>query len=437
MTSSEILVSLCVIRIEVSDPDSEESVAAMAVRKMRGCREPRNITIENYSSAEEGPTPLLPQSLNKSHSTSRLSPEDAVSSISQNPAPEGAASCNVPDQISFFSGNPFVEVTKGILHLFKEDELTAVKSAATRSNTICMLSVPANMTCHDLLQFTAACHENIQHFRILRDDNPDQYMALITFRNSAPASEFYETYNGAPYNSLEPDAVCHLVFVSNVEVGDNGMPIAGHTELPSCPVCLERMDESVDGILTVLCNHTFHASCLVKWGDTSCPICRYAQTPEPLGDSNCMECGGTNTELIALCAYARFFLFQKKISTLNKEKQTLEKKIQNITHKLSQSQSELSEEKALRKSLQLNQTSWQTKHKQLQDELAQYKTGKESELTDLKEQLRDVMFFLEAQKQIENSADREEIAAGRILIGPDAKTSKNSSTRSSRRQSKR
>lgn len=63
-------------------------------------------------------------------------------------------------------------------------ELTAVKNAATRSNTICMLSVPANMTCHDLLQFTAACHENIQHFRILRDDNPDQYMALITFRNS-------------------------------------------------------------------------------------------------------------------------------------------------------------------------------------------------------------------------------------------------------------
>ena len=51
----------------------------------------------------------------------------------------------------------------------------------------------------------------------------------------------------------------------------------------------------------------------------------------------------------------------------------------------------------------------------------------------MKEQLRDVMFFLEAQKQIENSADREEIAAGRILIGPEAKTS---SSRGSRRQSK-
>jgi len=114
---------------------------------------------------------------------------------------------------------------------------------------------------------------------------------IISVAFQSAASEFYETFNGAPYNSLEPDVVCHMVFVSKVEIGDNGMPLSGHTELPSCPVCLERMDESVDGILTILCNHTFHSSCLVKWGDTSCPICRYAQTPEPLADSRCMECG--------------------------------------------------------------------------------------------------------------------------------------------------
>lgn len=56
--------------------------------------------------------------------------------------------------------------------------------AADRSHTICMLSVPATMTCHDLLTFTAACHQDIQHFRILRDSSPNQYMALITFRSS-------------------------------------------------------------------------------------------------------------------------------------------------------------------------------------------------------------------------------------------------------------
>lgn len=54
--------------------------------------------------------------------------------------------------------------------------------AAQRSQTICILAVPATMTCHDLLIFTAACHGDIQHLRIVRDGSPNQYMALLTFR---------------------------------------------------------------------------------------------------------------------------------------------------------------------------------------------------------------------------------------------------------------
>lgn len=173
------------------------------------------------------------------------------------------------------------------------------------------------MTCHDLLRFTAPCHQDVRHFRILRDGSPNQYMALITFKSAViifneldllhilillyynitfymtfqnAATEFYGSFNGTPYNSFEPDVICHMVFVYSVEVTYNAMPLSGHTELPLCPVCLERMDESVDGILTILCNHTFHASCLAKWGDTSCPVCRYAQTPESFADSYCMEC---------------------------------------------------------------------------------------------------------------------------------------------------
>lgn len=134
-----------------------------------------------------------------------------------------------------------------------------------------------------------------------------------------------------------------------------------------------------------------------------------------------------------------FFFVKKKLSSLTKEKQTLERKIQATSQKLEKTQMELAEEKALRKSLEMNQTSWQTKHKQLNDELVEYKSKKEAELVDLKEQLRDVMFFFEAQKQIENSADRDEIAEGRIIIGPEANTStKNTNSRGgSKRHSKR
>ena len=45
-------------------------------------------------------------------------------------------------------------------------------------------------------------------------------------------------------------------------------------ELPSCPVCLERLDSTVTGLVTLPCAHTFDCDCLQKWGDSRCPVCR-------------------------------------------------------------------------------------------------------------------------------------------------------------------
>lgn len=47
------------------------------------------------------------------------------------------------------------------------------------------------------------------------------------------------------------------------------LPVMELTELPKCTVCLERMDESVNGVLTTLCNHSFHSQCLQRWEDAS------------------------------------------------------------------------------------------------------------------------------------------------------------------------
>lgn len=49
------------------------------------------------------------------------------------------------------------------------------------------------------------------------------------------ALEFYKSYNGAAYNLLEPDSLCHAVWVSEIERGGDGVPPVGHTELPNCP----------------------------------------------------------------------------------------------------------------------------------------------------------------------------------------------------------
>lgn len=66
-----------------------------------------------------------------------------------------------------------------------------------------------------------------------------------------------------------------------------------------CPVCLEHLEsdpsdyeltEIGGGVpLTILCGHTFHARCLFRWCDTTCPVCRYQQHPNQT--SCCDLCG--------------------------------------------------------------------------------------------------------------------------------------------------
>ncbi|KOB64836.1 Brca1-associated protein (Brap2) [Operophtera brumata] len=214
-------VSLCVLRIEIDedlpemgDNPAERDAAKEQKRRDRGGRESRTITVETYASILTGPdidTGILPSSSRRSPPKSSTS-EDA-------------------ETISFFCGNPLVEVTKGILHLYKEK-----------------------------------------------------------FRTSKAAAEFHKEFDGVPYSTLEPNAVCHMAWVSRVEWGRDGAPPPSHTELPTCPVCLERMDESVAGVLSVQCAHAFHAECLARWQHARCPVCRCAQVPEPRATQMCHEC---------------------------------------------------------------------------------------------------------------------------------------------------
>lgn len=206
-------------------------------------------------------------------------------------------------KVAFFCGNPIVEIIQGIIHIYKNNDMTLLTEGVYRSEMICMLSVPAKMTCKDLMEFVAPSEEFIECVKIIRDSNPNQYMVLVKFRNQGLADDFYDTYNGQPYNLLEEE-VCHLVYVAKVEtkkLSEGGsLPCEGLTELPKCPVCLERMDESVEGVLTILCNHSFHGSCLSKWSDTTCPVCRYCQTPQPVDDNKCFECDSSESLWICL-----------------------------------------------------------------------------------------------------------------------------------------
>jgi BRCA1-associated protein len=86
-------------------------------------------------------------------------------------------------------------------------------------------------------------------------------------------------------------------------------PTPSLVELPTCPVCLERMDETT-GLLTILCQHVFHCACLEKWRGSGCPVCRYTQNDAftshnrsqdgELPDNECSVCGSTQNLWICL-----------------------------------------------------------------------------------------------------------------------------------------
>ncbi|XP_016150153.1 BRCA1-associated protein-like [Sinocyclocheilus grahami] len=344
----------------------------------------------------------------------------------------------LPDQISFFSGNPSVEIVHGIMHLYKTNKMTSLTEDVRRSAMLCILTVPTTMTSHDLMKFVAPFNDVMEHMKIIRDSMPNQYMVLVKFRSQADADSFYTTCNGRQFNSIE-DAVCQLVYVERAEVikSEEGasLPVMDLTELPKCTVCLERMDESVNGVLTTLCNHSFHSQCLQRWEDASCPVCRYCQTPEPVEENKCFECGVQEVNnyvhrLVASKTDGKMVQYEcegdtcqdEKIDALQLEVYTVFcavfcrcSQLNNKVVKLSQ---ELREEQEMNRCLRANQTQLQAQLQEEERRAHEAAANKDGQIAELQEQLRDVMFYLETQQQIDRMpADaRQEIQEGQINI---------------------
>ncbi|KAF2812567.1 RING-10 protein [Mytilinidion resinicola] len=225
--------------------------------------------------------------------------------------------------------------------------------------TLCILAVPSYMTPSDLLGFVGEqTREDVSHFRLIRTGRTNKYMVLMKFREAQKAKQWRKEWNGKLFNSMEPEN-CHVVFVKSIEfqTADSNRdpssfpnmnndpftpaatpqptaplpvtvsspvetsplasslttkPLAPPTpslvELPTCPVCLERMDETT-GLLTILCQHVFHCACLEKWRGSGCPVCRYTQNDALIGrghgdgeapENECSVCGSTSNLWICL-----------------------------------------------------------------------------------------------------------------------------------------
>ncbi|KXJ86293.1 hypothetical protein Micbo1qcDRAFT_168623 [Microdochium bolleyi] len=177
-----------------------------------------------------------------------------------------------------------------------EDRLEALINNCT---TLCIPAVPSYLSPSDFLGFIGdKWRDQVSHYRMVMTERMNRYLVLLKFRNSKRAQQFRNHFDGRVFTDVEPET-CSVAFVRTVTFetptvpngsfpdlsqdpftpSDSLKPFPPPTpdliELPTCPVCLERMDDTT-GLLTIPCQHVFHCSCLQKWKGSGCPVCRHA-----------------------------------------------------------------------------------------------------------------------------------------------------------------
>ena len=122
---------------------------------------------------------------------------------------------------------------------------------------------------------------------------------------------------------------------------------------------------------------------------------------------------------------------------VTKEKAKLENKLTAATKKVNKLASELSEERQLNECLRKNQDDWHAKLESVEQRLTATNEKKDKEIAELKEELRDLMFFVEAQSQIAKSDMKEEIEGGNVVVGEAAATATPSQSKSQKGRKRR
>ncbi len=93
--------------------------------------------------------------------------------------------------------------------------------------------------------------------------------------------------------------------------------------------------------------------------------------------------------------------------------------------KVAKLQSDLDEEKELNKCLSSNQEVYQKKLNQLEETIKKTNQQKDDEIKELQSQLRDIMFYLDAQNKLNDMKDKvtnDEIQSSQLIVVQDEST---------------
>lgn len=172
-----------------------------------------------------------------------------------------------------------------------------------------MLAVPTRVSPDDFVRFCGPYVEHASEIRVISDDGvEDRYSVLVEFEDQKSADGFYLDLNGWRFSSSEVE-VCHVLFIVAVQYASSAeiavIPPLGSTELPTCPVCIERLDQDISGIVATNCDHSFQCSCVSMWVSSSCPVCQFCQKQsETPTNPTCSVCQASeNLWICVICGF--------------------------------------------------------------------------------------------------------------------------------------
>ncbi|KAL8139372.1 hypothetical protein V2J09_005393 [Rumex salicifolius] len=174
----------------------------------------------------------------------------ATPSSSKEAGPKVGEGClsSMTRELPFSSGNPTIEETRGIMHLFRDDVVSSVsKLPVERKPLICVLGVPNHMTYADFCQFCGSFIQHMQEMRVVRiNDMDDRYSVLVRFDGQDSTDDFYKRFNGKKFSSLEVET-CHVFFIVDVlytgSIEHAHASVLNSSEQPTCPT------KTVEGFL--------------------------------------------------------------------------------------------------------------------------------------------------------------------------------------------
>lgn len=216
----------------------------------------------------------------------------------------------------------------GVVHLYREPHDIEVSGTASESlngddgTILCVPAVPGYLSPIAFLNFVGQkWMGQVAHYRMLMTSALGTYMVLMKFRDHKTAEAWRKGFDGKAFGPMrvgnlpqeklrlglqsanvdKEEATCHVTLIKSITIETPSQPKAssskgsavGHlsslkpfppptpdlVELPTCTVCLERMDDT-SGLITIPCQHVFHCTCLQSWRGSGCPVCR-ATNPTP------------------------------------------------------------------------------------------------------------------------------------------------------------